>query len=50
MLFAAIDIRKRAFRATVLDPVSGEVVEDRLAADRESLAGWAEEWRGPRTG
>jgi len=46
MLYAAIDIYKRAFQAAVLDPDSGEVVEDRFAADRESLARWAEQWRG----
>ena len=38
MLYAAIDIHKRAFQAAVLDPDSGEVVEERFAADRESLA------------
>jgi len=46
MLYAAIDIHKRAFQAAVLDPESGEVVEERFAADRESLARWAEQWRG----
>src|SRR5437879_12617567 len=46
MLYAAIDIHKRAFQAAVLDPDSGEVVEERFAADRESLARWAEQWRG----
>ena len=30
----------------MLDPDSGEVVEERFAADRESLARWAEQWRG----
>ena len=39
MLYAAIDIHKRAFQAAVLDPESGELVEERFAADRESLAG-----------
>jgi transposase len=29
----------------VLDADSGEVVEERFSADRESLAGWAEQWR-----
>src|SRR6266542_324719 len=28
----------------------GEVVEERFAADRDSLARWAEPWRGPRCG
>jgi transposase len=46
MLYAAIDIHKHAFQAAVLDPESGEVVEARFSADRESLARWAEEWRG----
>ena len=30
----------------MLDPESGEVVEGRFSADRESLGRWAEEWRG----
>ena len=46
MLYAAIDIHKRAFQAAVLDPDSGQVVEERFSADRESLARWAEQWRG----
>src|SRR2546422_3932499 len=46
MLYAAIDIHKHAFQAAVLDPESGEVVEERFAADRDSLARWAEPWRG----
>jgi transposase len=46
MLYAAIDIHKHAFQAAVLDAVIGEVVEERFSADRESLARWAEEWRG----
>jgi hypothetical protein len=46
MLYAAIDIHKRAFQAAVLDADSGEVVEERFAADRESLARWAEKWWG----
>ena len=46
MLYAAIDVHKHAFQAAVLDPGSGEVVEERFAADRESLARWAEPWRG----
>src|SRR5712691_1211382 len=47
MLYAVIDIHKHAFQAAVLDPESGEVVEERFPADRESLARWAERWRGP---
>ena len=46
MLYAAIDIHKHAFQAAVLDPESGEVVEERFSADRASLARWAEEWHG----
>ena len=46
MLYAAIDIHKHAFQAAVLDPDSGEVVEERFAADRDGLARWAEQWRG----
>jgi transposase len=46
MLYAAIDIHKHAFQAAVLDPESGEVVEERFAAERESLARWSERWRG----
>ncbi len=45
-MYAAIDIHKHAFQAAVLDPESGELVEERFAADRESLARWAEQWRG----
>ncbi len=46
MLYAAIDIHKHAFQAAVLDADSGEVVEERFSADRESLARWAGQWRG----
>src|SRR3989442_11093664 len=46
MLYAAIDIHKHAFQAAVLDPDSGQVVEERFSADRESLDRWAERWRG----
>src|SRR5712691_7148561 len=46
MLYAAIDIHKLAFQAAVLDAESGEVVEERFAADRESLTRWTERWRG----
>src|SRR5712692_5466180 len=46
MLYAAIDIHKHAFQAAVLDPETGEVVEKRVSADRDSLARCAEEWRG----
>src|SRR5947209_9368247 len=46
MLYAAIDIHKRAFQAAVLDSESGQVVEERFPADRQSLARWADGWRG----
>src|SRR5881296_2658314 len=46
MLYAAIDIHKHVFQAAVLDAESGEVVEERFSADRESLARWADPWRG----
>ena len=46
MVYAAIDIHKHAFQAAVLDPETGVVVEERFSADRESLARWAEPWRG----
>lgn len=46
MLYAAIDIHKRAFQAAVLDPASGEVAEQRLAASPEALRAWAERWHG----
>src|SRR2546428_9828338 len=46
MLYAAIDIHKHSFQAAVLEPETGVVVEDRFSADRESLARWAEPWRG----
>jgi len=46
VLYAAIDIHKQVFQAAVLDPDSGDLVEERFAADRESLIGWAGQWRG----
>jgi transposase len=46
IVYAAIDIHKHAFQAAVLDLESGEVAEERFSADRESLARWAEQWRG----
>ena len=46
MLYAAIDIHKQSFQAAVLDPESGEVVEEPFSADRESLDRWAEQWWG----
>jgi transposase len=46
MVCAAIDIHKHAFQAAVFDSESGEVVEERFSADRESLGRWSERWRG----
>ena len=46
MLYAALDIHKHVFQAAVLDLKSGEVAEERFSADRESLARWADPWRG----
>src|SRR3989454_7707352 len=46
MLYAAIDIHKHSFQAAVLEPETGVVVEERFPADRDSLARWAEPWRG----
>jgi transposase len=48
MLYAALDIHKHAFQAAVLDSESAAIVEERFSADRESLAGWAEQWCGQR--
>jgi transposase len=44
VLYTAIDIHKHVFQASVLDPESGEVVEERFSPDRESLGRWAEQW------
>lgn len=41
MLCAAVDIHKHVFQAVVLDPTSGEVEEERFAADRDRLREWA---------
>ena len=45
-MLAAIDIHKAVFQAAVLEPESGELVEQRFAASREALAAWAREWNG----
>jgi transposase len=45
MLYAMIDIHKHVFQAAVLDPESGELVEERFAASREALGDWAVRWR-----
>jgi transposase len=46
MLYGAIDIHKQVFQAVTLDPGSGELVQARLAATREALAGWIDESEG----
>jgi hypothetical protein len=46
MLYAMIDIHKHVFQAAVLDPESGELVEERFAASREALGEWAMRWQG----
>jgi len=45
MVYAAIDIRKRILQAAVLDPDTGELVHERLAASREVLSDWAMRWQ-----
>jgi len=40
-MVAAIDIHKSVFQAATLDPVSGEVADERFAAERERLDEWA---------
>jgi hypothetical protein len=46
VVYAAIDVHTRVFQAAVLDPGSGELVEDRFSAGRESLRRWVDRWRG----
>jgi transposase len=46
VLYAAIDIHKQVFQVAVLDPESGEVVEERFPADRAALGEWAARWEG----
>jgi transposase len=46
MVYAAIDIHKHVFQAATLDPESGELVQRRLPATREGLAGWTSELDG----
>src|SRR5215212_2736819 len=45
-MLAAIDIHKAVFQAAVLDPRSGELVEERFAASREALVRWVQKWQG----
>jgi transposase len=46
MLYAAIDLHKLVLQAVTLDPETGELVQSRLPATREALAGWIDEWDG----
>jgi transposase len=46
MLYAAIDLHKLVFQAVTLDPETGALVQARLPATREALAGWIDEWDG----
>jgi transposase len=46
VMMAAIDIHKTVFQVAVLDPVSGELSEQRFAASRQLLDDWAMRWRG----
>ena len=45
-MLAAIDIHKAVFQAAVLDPVDGEIVEERFKSSREALVAWAQKWGG----
>lgn len=45
MFYAMIDIHKHVFQAAVLDPESGELVEERFPACREALGEWAARWQ-----
>jgi transposase len=44
-MIAGIDIHKRVLQSAVLEPASGEFVEERFCG-REGLADWAMRWRG----
>ena len=46
MLYVAIDVHRRVFRAAVLDVESGETVERRFGATRKELDDWAMPLRG----
>jgi transposase len=46
MLYAAIDIHKRLFQAAVLESETGEVSQERFAAERSALDDWAMRWQG----
>jgi transposase len=46
MIFAAFDNHKTVLQVAVLDTVTGEVTQERFGADRGSLAGWIDRFRG----
>jgi transposase len=46
MVYAALDIHKHVFQAALFDADSGEVVQQRFPATRESLDDWAMPLRG----
>jgi transposase len=46
MLYAAIDIHKHLFQAAVLESETGELSEERFAAERSALDDWAMRWQG----
>jgi|1186.fasta_scaffold145524_2 transposase len=46
MIFAAFDNHKAILQVAVLDTVSGEISQERFAADRGALAAWMERYRG----
>lgn len=45
-MLAAIDIHKAVFQAAVLEPATGELVENRFASTRQALGEWADRWEG----
>jgi transposase len=46
VLCAALDIHKHVFQGVVLDPETGEMRDERFAATREDLCGWASQLIG----
>lgn len=46
MVYAALDIHKAVFQASVLDGESGALEEERLAATPAALDDWAMRWQG----
>jgi transposase len=45
-MLAAIDIHKAVFQSAVLDPMTGEISEERFKASREELVAWVQKWDG----